>query len=174
MWVSRTPLPDLSHRGPLSVSSWMLPPFSWALTRSIASMSSLMECLVSVRRYYSAYLSSPLHYIVLSGAGASGIPTDTTGGVDTTGGGDNAISPEAAAGIAIGVSLLVAVPVGVVLGCCGMWFIMRSQGKKDLHGNEGEKRELGAIYEDPNLLPAVETAITISENEAYGQVLPVN
>ena len=127
-----------------------------------------MECLVSVRRYYSAYLSSPLHYIVLSGAGASGIPTDTTGG------GDNALSPEAAAGIAIGVSLLVAVPVGVVLGCCGMWFIMRSQGKKDLHGNEGEKRELGAIYEDPNLPPAVETAITISENEAYGQVLPVN
>ena len=103
---------------------------------------------------------------MLSGAGASGIPTDTTGG----GGGNNVLSPEATAGIAVGVILLVVVPVGVVLGCCGMWFIMRSRGKKDLHGNEGERRELGAIYEDPSPPPAVETAITISENEAYGQV----
>ena len=101
-----------------------------------------------------------------------------TGGVSTVseecGEQQNTLSPEEAAGITLAATLLVVVPVGVVLGCCGMWFIMRSRGKKDLHGNEGEKRELGAIYEDLSPPPAVETAITISENEALwsGPLLP--
>ena len=67
--------------------------------------------------------------------------------------------------ITLTITLVVSLPVGVVIGCCGMWFTMKRRG-----GGRGgvEKRELAAIYEEP--APPVETAITLSENQAYGRV----
>ncbi|CAI8015503.1 hypothetical protein GBAR_LOCUS9598 [Geodia barretti] len=37
------------------------------------------------------------------------------------------VSVDAVAGIAVALSLLVVLPVGVVFGCCGMWCLMKSQ-----------------------------------------------
>ena len=98
-----------------------------------------------------------------SGAGASGVRT-----VNTTDG-SSALSAGAAAGIAVAATFLATLPVGVALGCCGMWFLMRSQGKRALHGNQEkrEKRELVAVYDDPDRM---KTEFSVSNNQAYGQI----
>ena len=61
-----------------------------------------------------------------------------------------------AAGIAVVISLLVVLPVGVVISCCGMWcLIKRSVGQEDLPGN---------IYDVPSL---TDSTFPLSD-EAYG------
>ena len=90
---------------------------------------------------------------------------------------DDSLTAGAAAAIAVTITLLAAVPVGVVFGCCGMWCLMRSRGyKRVCTSSEREKRGLGGegdktgvIYEEP--VAAVETTVfSITDNQAYGQV----
>ena len=72
------------------------------------------------------------------------------------------------------VTLVLAVPVGVALGCSGMWCLMKSQGyKRDRPSDSGKKKatELtGVIYEEPVAVSPVETVFSLSDNQAYGQV----
>ena len=91
--------------------------------------------------------------------------------------GDDSLTSGAVAAIAVTVTLLAAVPVGVVLGCCGMWCLMRSRGYKGVCiSSEREKRELGGegdktgvIYEE-SVAPVETTVFSITDNQAYGQV----
>ncbi|CAI8015509.1 hypothetical protein GBAR_LOCUS9598 [Geodia barretti] len=68
------------------------------------------------------------------------------------------VSVDAVAGIAVALSLLVVLPVGVVFGCCGMWCLMKSQGRK-------KRRMAPPLYEEP-----VKPVFSLTENQAYGQV----
>ena len=73
----------------------------------------------------------------------------------------------AIAGIAVAITLLVAMPVGVALGCCGMWWYMKRRG-----ATSGQKvtQLQAAIYEEP-ATPAVKTAsIPLTDNQAYCHV----
>ena len=79
----------------------------------------------------------------------------------------SALSAAAAAGIAVAVALLATVPVGVALGCCGMWFLMRSRGKRALHGNQEKQKEMVELYDDPDRM---KTEFSVSNNQAYGQI----
>ena len=99
-----------------------------------------------------------------SGAGASGVRT-----VNTTDG-SSALSAGAAEGIAVAATFLATLPVGVALGCCGMWFLMRSRGKRALHGNQEKRekqKEMVELYEDPDRM---KTEFSVSSNQAYGQI----
>ena len=62
------------------------------------------------------------------------------------------------------ITCLMSFPVGIVLGCCIVWFTMRIRNKR-----KQKKREQGAIYEEP-ALPVGMTTIPLSGNQAYGQV----
>ena len=68
------------------------------------------------------------------------------------------------------VSVLVSLPVGVVIGSCGTLFAIRRGGERGEKKKKKKKREelVAAIYEEP--VHSVETAIPLSENQAYGQV----
>ena len=71
------------------------------------------------------------------------------------------LSVETVAGIAIILSLLVILPVGVALGCCGMWYLMKK--------SVGQEKPQ-SIYDVPDL---TQTALTknilpLSDNQAYG------
>ena len=78
------------------------------------------------------------------------------------------LSAGAVAGIAVVITLLVSLPVGVVIGCCSMWCMMR-HGRGATSGGTKQKMEQlqGAIYEEPG---PVDTAIPLSDNQAYGHV----
>ena len=97
-------------------------------------------------------------------------PDDSVGG-EMEGGCDgegNGLSTVAVVAISVSLTLLVCLPVGVALGWCGgVWStVRRGKGRR----GEGEKTELGAIYEEPSAV--VETGISLSDNQAYGQVIP--
>ena len=78
------------------------------------------------------------------------------------------LSAGGASGIAVVVTLLVVLPVGVVLGCCGMWCVMRYSGGPTSGGGQQKVGQLqAAIYEEPS---PVETAIPLTDNQAYGHV----
>ena len=99
---------------------------------------------------------------VVTGDSSSNVSTAIT-----TGGGDNCFT-SATAGIVVAATLLVTLPVGVAFCCCGMWFI-KSRGRRAFHGNQGkrDKRELVAVYEDPDRM---KTEFSVSNNQAYGQI----
>ena len=94
-------------------------------------------------------------------------------GVSVSGGGcgeQRGLSATAAAGIALAVALLATLPVGVALGCGGMWFLMRSRGKRALHGNQEKRekqKEMVELYDDPDRM---KTEFSVSNNQAYGQI----
>ena len=69
--------------------------------------------------------------------------------------------------ITLTITLLVSLPVGVVIGSCGT---IRRGGERGERKRKRKKREelVAAIYEEP--VHSVETAIPLSENQAYGQV----
>ena len=83
------------------------------------------------------------------------------------------------AGVAVGLTLVVAVPVGAVLGCLGMWCLVRRRGgkKKDPPRSSSDKEELtDDVYEEPDV-PAgdqKETMFSLSANQAYAQALALN
>ena len=78
------------------------------------------------------------------------------------------LSAGGVAGITFAITLLVVLPVGVVLGCCGMWCVMRYSGGPTSGGGQQKVEQLqAAIYEEPS---PVETAIPLTDNQAYGHV----
>ncbi|CAI8026808.1 hypothetical protein GBAR_LOCUS15360 [Geodia barretti] len=91
---------------------------------------------------------------------------------DTECGDTNVFVDGAAGGFTVAASVLVVLLVGLLLGCSGMWFLMRQGSccKRGISVDRHEK-ELAAIYDEP---AAVGGAICMSENQAYGQVSPCN
>ncbi|CAI8036846.1 hypothetical protein GBAR_LOCUS20640 [Geodia barretti] len=71
---------------------------------------------------------------------------------------ENGFSVDAVAGLSVTLTLLVVLPVGVVFGCCGMWCLMKSRGRK-------KRRMAPPLYEEP-----VKPVFSLTENQAYGQV----
>ena len=63
------------------------------------------------------------------------------------------------------ITLLVSLPVGVVIGSCGT---IHGGGERGEMKKKKRKELVAAIYEEP--VHSVETAIPLSENQAYGQV----
>ena len=102
----------------------------------------------------------------------NGFSTDEAGPATGDGGGGEGregISTAVAVAVTLVVTILVVLPVGVVIGCCGgMWWMMKRGGGGGGGVGGGEKREMGAIYEEP--VAAVETAIPLTHNEAYGHI----
>ena len=93
-------------------------------------------------------------------------PPPVDDGSDST---SDGLSTGAAAGLAVALTLLVALPVGVVIGCCGAWCIWRrGRGPSGIY-NQKIERIQGTIYEEPGPGP-VDTAIPLTDNQAYGQV----
>ena len=95
-------------------------------------------------------------------------PTGVDDGYDPDGGSDSTttsdgLSTGAVAGLAVALTLLVALPVGVVLGWC-IWRCGRGPSGK---GTQQKVQE--AIYEVPGPGP-VDTAIPLTDNQAYGLV----
>ena len=79
---------------------------------------------------------------------------------------ENGLTAGVAAAIAVVITAVVLLPVGVALGCCGMWYMMRRGA------TSGQKvtQLQAAIYEEP-ATPAVELAnIPLTDNQAYGHV----
>ena len=94
-----------------------------------------------------------------------GLPTSSTSSDSSESKGE---STEVVAALTLTLTLLVSLPVGVVIGCLTMWCIVRRRGGGG--GEEGgvEKREMGAIYEEPT--QPLESVISLSDNQAYGQI----
>ena len=94
-----------------------------------------------------------------------GLPTSSTISDSSESEGE---STEVAVALTLTLTLLVSLPVGVAIGCLTMWCIVRRRGGGG--GEEGgvEKREMGAIYEEPT--QPLESVISLSDNQAYGQV----
>ena len=74
--------------------------------------------------------------------------------------------------IGLTLSLVVILLVGLVFGCCGMWCLMKSQGyNRERELNTRRSMELPPIiYEEPVLVAPVQTAFSVTENQAYGKV----
>ena len=94
-----------------------------------------------------------------------GLPTSSTSSDSSESEGE---STEVAVALTLTLTLLVSLPVGVAIGCLTMWCIVRRRGGGG--GEEGgvEKREMGAIYEEPT--QPLESVISLSDNQAYGHV----
>ena len=92
--------------------------------------------------------------IILVVTGSSSSNTSTGGSNDLV---------VAVVGAALAISILVVLPAGVALSCCGMWCLM-TRKKNNLR-----KR---AVYEEPDsvIAAAVDVAIPLSDNQAYSQV----
>ncbi|CAI8028469.1 hypothetical protein GBAR_LOCUS16234, partial [Geodia barretti] len=65
------------------------------------------------------------------------------------------------AGIAVVLSLLVVLPVGVVLGCCGMWCLMRERERRHHFSDKGSESRQESHYDEP--VPT-QSAITVTHN----------
>ena len=74
---------------------------------------------------------------------------------------EEVLSAGAVAGIAVTVTLLLALPVGVVIGVGVAWYSKRCGRGPTSKGDQHQVQE--AIYEEPP-----ETAIPLSDNQTYG------
>ena len=99
------------------------------------------------------------------------LPTSSSDSTSESGGGEgDSLSIDTAVALSVSLTLLVCLPLGVAIGSCSTLIIMR-RGK----GGRNEKREMvGVIYEEPAPPPKAETAIFLSENQAYGHVTSRN
>ena len=82
------------------------------------------------------------------------------------------LSTGGAVAITLVLTLLVSLPVGVMIGCYGMWCIVKSH-KYNLHQEKEKEQQLKGgtnvvIYEEPDV--KIETDIPLSDNQAYGHV----
>ena len=74
------------------------------------------------------------------------------------------LSAGAVAGIAVTITLLLALPVGVVIGVGVAWYSKRCGRGPTSKGDQHKSQQVQeAIYEEPP-----ETAIPLSDNQAYG------
>ena len=71
------------------------------------------------------------------------------------------ITPEVVAGITLAATLLVVLPVGVVLGCCGSWCLLRCRNNK-----KKKRANASPLYEEP----VKPSGFSLTENQAYGHV----
>ena len=79
---------------------------------------------------------------------------------------EEALSAGAVAGIAVTATLLLALPVGVVIGLGVAWCGMRRGRGPTSEGGQQKSQQLQeAIYEEP-----LETAIPLRDNQAYGHL----
>ena len=77
---------------------------------------------------------------------------------------DNNILPvEVVAGITLVATLLVVLPVGVVLGCCGSWCLLRCRSNKK---KKKKRANASPLYEEP----VKPSGFSLTENQAYGHV----
>ena len=106
---------------------------------------------------------------VVSGSSDKGGPSGTTANCDSSSG----LSVGALIGVGI-VLMLIGALVGVALGCCGMWFLLKkkNRGGYGVSGGAGEKEmEMNEeVYEEPEPAAASETVFALSGNQAYCQV----
>ena len=89
-------------------------------------------------------------------------------GEDSCGCEEEVLSAGAVAGIAVTVTLLLALPVGVVIGVGVTWYGKRRGQGPSIHseGDQHKSQQVQeAIYEEPP-----ETAIPLSDNQAYGHI----
>ena len=98
------------------------------------------------------------------------LPTSSSDSTSESGGGEgDSLSTATAVALSVSLALLVCLPLGVAIG--SLWCIIR----KRQGGGESEKKEMvGVIYEEPAPSPKAETVISMSENQAYGQVTSMN
>ena len=85
---------------------------------------------------------------------------------------DNSLSLSTGVIVAITLvlTLLVSLPVGVIIGCYGMWCIMKSH-KHNLQQEKEQQLKGGTnvvIYEELDV--KIDTGIPLSDNQAYGHV----
>ena len=115
------------------------------------------------------YIFLPMHFSCL-------IMLQLHDGEDTCKSEEEVLSAGAVAGIAVTVTLLLALPVGVVIGLGVAWNVTRhgtssegDQQKSPSIHSEGHQQKMEqvqeAIYEEPP-----ETAIPLSDNQAYGHI----
>ena len=89
---------------------------------------------------------------------------------DSDDGNSDSLSIGDAVAITLVLSILVSLPVGVMIGCYGMWCIMKSH-KYNLQQEKEQQLKEGTnvvIYEEPDV--KIETDIPLSDNQAYGHV----
>ena len=89
---------------------------------------------------------------------------------DSDDGNSDSLSTGDAVAITLVLSILVSLPVGVMIGCYGMWCIMKSH-KYNLQQEKEQQLKGGTnvvIYEEPDV--KIETDIPLSDNQAYGHV----
>ena len=87
-------------------------------------------------------------------------------GEDTCKSEEEVLSAGAVAGIAVTATLLLALPVGVVIGLGVAWYGMRCVRNPTSKSHQQKMEQVQeAIYEEPP-----ETAIPLSDNQAYGHI----
>ena len=75
---------------------------------------------------------------------------------------ENILPVGVVAGIAVVATLLVVLPVGVVLGCCGLWCLLRCRSNK----KKKKRANASPLYEEP----VKPSGFSLTENQAYGHV----
>ena len=75
---------------------------------------------------------------------------------------ENSLSVGVVAGITLVATLLVVLPVGVVLGCCGSWCLLRCRSNK----KKKKRANASPLYEEP----VKPSGFSLTENQAYGHV----
>ena len=77
----------------------------------------------------------------------------------------NSFSTGAAVAITLVLTLLVAPPLGVIIGCCGMWCIYKSRGVQEKEQQHQSQEGTNVfIYEEPDV--KINTDIPLSDNKA--------